>query len=1191
MFEGNNLKKHQFISNNPPLMKKLLFSIGMLFTSILLHAQCEIPQPFTGNTGSNMTVMLTESFLSSLTIESEAAYVVATTDDGMVVGSEPVYGLTQTSLAVWGDDSSTSEVDGALSGASITLQLVDGAKLYALTAPVAISYSSGGMSIQDGAANPTLCETEVQEGNCDYPGLYDGNTGNNMTLMLTSGFFDGITVTDESAYIAASSGGMLVGSVNAYGITQTSLAIWGDDSSTSEVDGASLGANVTLELVDGSNIYTINTAGIPYVVNGTQIVSSLTSVVHTCGVIEIQGCTSDWADNYNPSANVDDGSCELTGCMESEANNYNAQANVAGACEYLGCTNANACNFDAQANNDDGSCYFNQTGYDCDGVCLVDTDSDGVCDGFEVLGCMDASACNYDETATDAGFCSYPSQTWLNCEEECNNDVDNDGICDEFEVSGCIDPTAFNYNENATDDDGSCIDVVLGCTNSNATNYNVSANTDNGSCLIEGCTDATAFNYNSEANINDGSCQAVVEGCTDENAANYNASANVDDSSCESVVLGCTDASALNYNDSANVDDSSCEYVSFNGAWPSDPGGLTITGNNATIAVTGSLALDNGDYVGAFYQVDGALVCGGLLIWDTDATNQLIVVWGDDANTELKDGFAAGDEILWMAYDASSAENINLYPTYSEGDNTYMVNAAYVISDWLIDPTFGCMDPAYEEYNSAALVEDGSCSTLWSDLHTNKVDELADANEQIDTLNTDLLNLNNTMNTTVISMQADYDSVVLDYQGQLFDLNTSLTDSLNYVHAEWDLAVANLVADSLDLETEVAGLESHVSQLQSDSTQFEADVASLQADSLALEVEVAGLESHVSNLQSDSTAFEAHVASLQSDSTQFEADIDALETYVSELKSDSTALEATLAQTITDYDTQIANLISAHNAEVVALNTAHDAVVAGLNSDATAAADAASDLLQQTIENNSLDSANMVFAYETQISSLTSSFQNDIAILVADSTALEVEIVGLEGDIIDLQSDSTQFEADIASLQSDSLALEVEIAGLEADKQNLTDNLNYHSTPLYVDLAQGWNMIGFPLQESMDVAASLEVLGDRIHLIKNNSAAVYWPEFGFNSLGSLEPGQGYQIRMYEAHNDYTFPYIPGQRLEVIPQVPAWVNDLVVPVHPNDIRSLVSVVNTLGQKVQPDDAFKGEVMLYLYSDGSVEKLVK
>ena len=1172
-------------------MKKLLLPLFVLFSSTFSYSQCDIPQPFSGNTGSNMTVMLTESFLSSLTIESEDAYVVATTDDGMVVGSEPVYGITQTSLAVWGDDSSTSEVDGAASGASINLHLVDGANLYALTAPVAISYASGGMSIQAGGASPDLCEVEVQEGDCDYPGLYDGNTGNNMTLMLTSGFFDGITTTDESAYIAASSGGMLVGSVNVHGITQTSLAVWGDDSSTSEVDGAALGASVTLELVDGSNIYTINTTDIPYIVNGTQIVSSLVSVVHTCGVVEIPGCMSDWAENFNPAANLDDNSCVLTGCMDAVANNYNAQANVAGSCEYLGCTNSNACNYDAQANNDDGSCYFNQTGYDCDGVCIDDTDADGVCDGFEVLGCMDATACNYDETATDAGFCSYPSQTWLNCEEKCNNDVDNDGICDEFEVSGCIDPTAFNYNENATDDDGSCVDVVLGCTNSSAINFNASANTDNGSCLIEGCTDATAFNYDADANINDGSCEAVVEGCTDSNAANYNADANVDNNSCEAVVLGCTDASALNYNGAANVDDDSCEYVSFNGAWPSDPGGLTITGNNATIAISGDLALDSGDYVGAFYQADGELVCGGLLIWDADATDQLIVVWGNDANSGSQDGFSPGDEIVWMAYDASSGENINIYPEYSTGNNAYMVNAAYVISDWIIDPVYGCMDPAYEEYHSAALVEDGSCSTLWSNLHADKVDELDDANDQIDTLNTNLLNLNNTMNTTVISMQADYDSVVLDYQGQLFDLNTSLTDSLNYVHGEWDLAVANLVADSLALEAEVAGLETHVSELQADSTQFEADVASLQADSLALEVEVADLESHVANLQSDSTAFEAHVAALQADSTQFEADIDALDSYVAELQSDSTDLEATLAQTISDYDTQIADLISAHNAEVVALNTAHAAVVDGLNDDAADAADAAADLLQLTIENYQLDSTNMVFSYETQISSLTAGFQNDIAILVADSTALESEITGLENDVLVLQSDSTQLEAEIASLQSDSLDLEIKIDGLEVDKANLTDELNYHSAPLYVDLAQGWNMIGFPLQESMDVAASLEVLDDRIHLIKNNNAAVYWPEFGFNSLGTLEPGQGYQIRMYQSYDDYTFPYIPGQRLEVVPQVPAWVEDLVIPTHPNDVRSLVTVVNVLGQTVQPDDVFAGEVMLYLYSDGSVEKIVK
>ena len=36
------------------------------------------------------------------------------------------------------------------------------------------------------------------------------------------------------------------------------------------------------------------------------------------------------------------------------------------------------------------------SGYDCDGICLIDTDGDGVCDEFEISGCTDATACNYN---------------------------------------------------------------------------------------------------------------------------------------------------------------------------------------------------------------------------------------------------------------------------------------------------------------------------------------------------------------------------------------------------------------------------------------------------------------------------------------------------------------------------------------------------------------------------------------------------------------------------------------------------------------------------------------------------------------------------------------------------------------------------------------------------------------------------
>ena len=73
--------------------------------------------------------------------------------------------------------------------------------------------------------------------------------------------------------------------------------------------------------------------------------------------------------------------------------------------------------------------------------------------------------------------------------------------------------------------------------------------------------------------------------------------------------------------------------------------------------------------------------------------------------------------------------------------------------------------------------------------------------------------------------------------------------------------------------------------------------------------------------------------------------------------------------------------------------------------------------------------------------------------------------------------------------------------------------------------------------------------------------------------------------------DYYFPDTQGERLNVFPTVPQWVIDLPADVHPNDIRSLVKVVNTLGQEVNPEDSLKGTTLIYLYNDASVEKKIK
>ena len=115
-----------------------------------------------------------------------------------------------------------------------------------------------------------------------------------------------------------------------------------------------------------------------------------------------------------------------------------------------------ACNYNADATDDDGSCWFAESGYDCEGVCLNDADGDSICDEFEVAGCTDMNACNYAADATDDDGMCWFAEYHYDCEGVCLNDIDGDGVCDELEISGCQEADACNYLPTATNDDGSC---------------------------------------------------------------------------------------------------------------------------------------------------------------------------------------------------------------------------------------------------------------------------------------------------------------------------------------------------------------------------------------------------------------------------------------------------------------------------------------------------------------------------------------------------------------------------------------------------------------------------------------------------------------------------------------------------------------------------------------------------------------
>jgi len=264
------------------------------------------------------------------------------------------------------------------------------------------------------------------------------------------------------------------------------------------------------------------------------------------------------------------------------------------SCPVYGCTDPAANNYDASADTDDGSCT-----YCTDNVVLYTAGSWSAENDFTITDCagnviasMTAGAgfdqcidlgtdysVNLVDTYGDGwngGSLSIDGVTYT------LDEINDDGASASFQVGfcaayGCTDPAALNYDATANTDDGSCTYCVDGCTDATQFNYDPNATCDDGSCqpFTYGCTDATASNYNSTVNTDDGSC--VYLGCTDATADNYDATATVDDGSCTyNVVDGCTDPTATNYDASATNDDGSCTYSSV--CTEDAPTGLFVDG-------------------------------------------------------------------------------------------------------------------------------------------------------------------------------------------------------------------------------------------------------------------------------------------------------------------------------------------------------------------------------------------------------------------------------------------------------------------------------------------------------------------------------------------------------------------------------------------------------------------------------------
>ena len=150
-----------------------------------------------------------------------------------------------------------------------------------------------------------------------------------------------------------------------------------------------------------------------------------------------EGCTYTEAENYNPTATIDNQTCTYKrGCTYSIAENYVPDAKM-----------------------DDGTCIFNRNLFKQHHLWK------------SKRGCLDDKNDNYDATA----------------EYDYKDMTTGLSSCSGGETTvGCIEPTALDYNENATMQVEPCnFGYVSGCTYEEASNYNSKANLDDGSCKYE----------------------------------------------------------------------------------------------------------------------------------------------------------------------------------------------------------------------------------------------------------------------------------------------------------------------------------------------------------------------------------------------------------------------------------------------------------------------------------------------------------------------------------------------------------------------------------------------------------------------------------------------------------------------------------------------------------------------------------
>jgi len=120
---------------------------------------------------------------------------------------------------------------------------------------------------------------------------------------------------------------------------------------------------------------------------------------------------------------------------------------------------------------------------------------------------------------------------------------------------------------------------------------------------------------------------------------------------------------------STNVENSILSSPNWNIPQITTDNHVILIPNTANITING-IPIENGDWIGTFYDSVGTLVCAGSLLWE-GITNS-ITAWGADIGD---DGFVVGEVLKWKIWDASEETEFQAIASYDQttfpNTNTY----------------------------------------------------------------------------------------------------------------------------------------------------------------------------------------------------------------------------------------------------------------------------------------------------------------------------------------------------------------------------------------------------------------------------------------------------------------------------------------------------------------------------------------